>query len=317
VSLDEVRLHLVRIPMIVRFRRVTWREAVLLEGPAGWGEFSPFPDYPPTTTSRWLASALESAIADRPPAVRSSIPVNVTVPAVSPEHAFQLVTESQCRTAKVKIAEPGETREMDLARVAAVRDALGPHGRLRVDVNAAWSVDEAAERINELDWLGLEYVEQPVATIDEMIELRQRINVPIAADEVIRQAADPMEVVERGAADLLVLKVQPLGGVQRTLDIAKRSQMPVVISSALETSVGLAAGLRAAAALPSLPYDCGLATAVLLEGDVTIDPLLPIGGHIAVREVVPDPDLLDEWRADAETESRLLRRLRQAAEMLT
>jgi O-succinylbenzoate synthase len=317
VSLDDVRIHSVRIPMIVRFRRVTWREAVLLEGPAGWGEFSPFPDYPPSTTSRWLASALESAVAARPAPVRASIPVNVTVPALPPDQAYQLVTESQCRTAKVKIAEPGESRDMDLARVAAVRDALGPEGRLRVDVNAAWTVEEAADRINELDWFELEYVEQPVATIDEMIELRHRVNVPIAADEVIRQAADPMEVVEREAADLLVLKVQPLGGVQRTLELAERSQMPVVISSALETSVGLAAGLRAAAALPQLPYACGLATAVLLEGHVTVDPLLPIAGQIEVREVTPDPDLLDEWQADPETESRLLRRLRQAAEMLT
>lgn len=303
--------------MIVRFRRVTWREAVLLEGPAGWGEFSPFPDYPPSTTSRWLASALESAVAERPPRYRECIPVNVTVPAVPAEQAFQLVSESQCRTAKVKVADPGDSREADLARVAAVRDALGPDGRLRVDVNAAWTVDEAADRINELDWFGLEYVEQPVATIDEMIELRRRVNVPIAADEVIRQAADPMEVVERGAADLLVLKVQPLGGVRRTLDLAQRSGMPVVISSALETSVGLSAGLRTAAALPDLQYDCGLATAVLLAGDVTTDPLLPIGGMIEVRDIVPDPDLIDEWQADAETESRLLRRLRQAAEMLT
>ncbi|MDH3247545.1 MAG: o-succinylbenzoate synthase [Acidimicrobiia bacterium] len=317
MSLDDVSLHLVRIPMIVRFRRVTWREAVLLEGPAGWGEFSPFPDYPPGTTSRWLAAALESAVADRPSVERTSIPVNVTVPAVSPEQAYELVSESECRTAKVKIADKGEGRDTDVARVAAVRDALGGDGRLRVDVNAAWGVAEAAERINELDWFDLEYVEQPVATIEEMIELRRRISVPIAADEVIRQSPDPMEVVERGAADLLVLKVQPLGGVRRTLDLAERSGMDVVISSALETSVGLAAGLRAAAALPELPYDCGLATAVLLEGDVTTDPLLPIGGSIEVREVTPDPDLLDEWQADPETERRLLRRLRQAAETLT
>ena len=296
--------------MIVRFRRVTWREAILLEGPAGWGEFSPFPDYPPGTTSRWLAAALESAVAERPIAQR-------TVPAIDPEKGFQLVSESHCRTAKVKIADTGESRDADLARVAAVRDALGNDGRLRVDVNAAWSVDEAAERINELDWFDLEYVEQPVATIEEMIELRRRISVPIAADEVVRQAADPMDVVEREAADLLVLKVQPLGGVQRTLDLAERSGMDVVISSALETSVGLAAGIRAAASLPSLPFDCGLATAVLLAGDVTTDPLLPIGGAIEVREVTPDPDLLDEWQADPETERRLLRRLRQAAETLT
>ncbi len=317
MSLDAVTIFPVRIPMVVRFRRVTWREAILMRGPAGWGEFSPFPDYPPEVTSRWLASALDSAVSEPPEAVRSSVPVNVTVPAVDPEIARRIVGESGCRTAKVKIADPGDDRDTDLARVAAVRDALGPEGRLRVDVNAAWTVSEAAERINELDWFGLEYVEQPVATIDEMIELRRLINVPIAADEVVRLSADPMEVVRRGAADLLVLKVQPLGGVTRTLDLARRSKMPVVISSALETSVGLAAGLRAAAALPMLPFDCGLATAVLLAGDVTTDPLVPEFGSIEVREVEPDPELLVTWQADPETESRLLRRLRQAAELLT
>lgn len=303
--------------MIMRFRRVTWREAVLIEGPAGWGEFSPFPDYPPEITARWLASALDSAVSPTPSRHRSSIPVNVTVPAVDPEQARRLVAESGCKTAKVKIAEPGEDRDADVARVSAVRDALGELGRLRVDVNAAWTVNEAADRIRELDWFDLEYVEQPVSTIDELVELRRKVHVPIAADEAVRLSPDPMEVVRRGAADLLVLKVQPLGGVNRTLEFAERSGMQVVISSALETSVGLAAGLKAAAALPNLPYACGLATAVLLAGDVTTDPLVPEGGFINVRDIVPDPDLLDEWKADAETESRLLRRLRQAAEMLT
>lgn len=317
MSLDAVTIFPVKIPMTVRFRRVTWREAILMKGPAGWGEFSPFPDYPPEVTVRWLASALDSAVSPPPEVRRSVVPVNVTVPAVGPDVARRLVAESGCRTAKVKIADPGDGRDDDLARVAAVREVLGPEGRLRVDVNAAWSVAEAAERINELDWFGLEYVEQPVASIDEMIQLRRLINVPIAADEAVRLAADPMDVVRSGAADILVLKVQPLGGVTRTLDLARRSQMPVVVSSALETSVGLAAGLRAAAALPALPYDCGLATAWLLEGDVTADPLLPDSGVIQVREVEPDPDLLDEWQADPETESRLLRRLRQAAELLT
>lgn len=317
MSLDAVTIYPVRIPMTVRFRRVTWREAILMQGPAGWGEFSPFPDYPPEVTARWLASALDSAVSRPPKAVRSSIPVNVTVPAVDPDSARRIVAESGCRTAKVKVADPGDDRDTDLARVAAVRDALGPEGRLRVDVNAAWTVPEAAARINELDWFGLEYVEQPVGSIDEMVELRRLVNVPIAADEVVRLAPDPMEVVRRGAADLLVLKVQPLGGVTRTLDLARRSKMPVVISSALETSVGLAAGLRAAAALPVLPFDCGLATAVLLAGDVATEPLVPESGAIAVREIEPDPDLLVKWQADPETESRLLRRLRQAAELLT
>jgi O-succinylbenzoate synthase len=317
MSLGDVEFHSVRIPMRVRFRRVTWREAVLIRGPAGWGEFSPFPDYPPAVTTKWLAAALESAVSARPPAVRDSIPVNVTVPAIDAEQAFHYVVESECTTAKVKVAEPGETEHDDAARVEAVRHALGPEGRLRIDVNAAWSVEEAVRRIELLRRFDLEYVEQPVRTIDELVELRSRIDVPIAADEAVRQASDPMEVVDRGGADLLVLKVQPRGGIQRVLELAERSGMPVVVSSALETSVGLAAGVAAAAALPELPYACGLATGALLEGDVTVDPIVPVAGRIAVREAEPDPDLLDEWAADRETESRLMRRVRDAAELLT
>ncbi len=317
MSLGDVDFHSVRIPMRVRFRRVTWREAVLIHGPAGWGEFSPFPEYPPVVTARWLAAALESAVSTWPPAVRDAVAVNVTVPAIEPEQAFHYVVESRCATAKVKVAEPGESEEDDIARVEAVRHGLGPEGRLRIDVNAAWSVEEAVRRIDRLRQYDLEYVEQPVATIDELLELRQRIEVPIAADEAVRQSSDPMEVVERGAADILVLKVQPLGGIRRVLELAERSGLPVVVSSALETSVGLSAGLAAAAALPELPYACGLATGTLLDGDVTLDPLVPVEGRIEARRVEPDPDLLDEWAADRETESRLMRRLRDAAELLT
>lgn len=317
MSLADVALHPIRIPMRVRFRRVTWREAVLIEGAAGWGEFSPFPEYPPTTTARWLAAGLEAAVREWPEPVRDRIPVNVTIPAVDPEIAYHTVLESGCRTAKVKVAEPGDDPDVDIARVAAVRDALGPQGKLRIDVNAQWGLDEAVERIERLAEYGLEYVEQPVATIDDLVELRKRVSVLIAADEAVRTADDPMEVVERGGADLLVLKVQPLGGVRRTLDLAHRAGLPVVISSALETSVGLAAGLAAAATLDELPYACGLATAALLEGDVTSEPLSPVDGDIAVRRPIPEPDLIEHWRADRETERRLLRRLRDAAELLT
>lgn len=317
MSLGDVQLHPIRIPMRVRFRRVTWREAVLIEGSAGWGEFSPFPEYPPSVTARWLAAGLEAAVREWPPPVRDRIPVNVTVPAVDPEVAYHTVAESGCSTAKVKIAEPGDDPSVDEARVAAVREALGPEGQLRIDVNGRWTVDEATERIAQLSRFDLEYVEQPVATIDELIELRARVSVPIAADEAVRSSDDPMEVVARGGADILVLKCQPLGGVRRTLDLARRAGLPVVISSALETSVGMAAGIAAAAALDDLPYACGLATVGLLEGDVVSDSLLPVDGFVEVRRPVPDPELIARWSADAETERRLLRRLREAAELLT
>jgi len=312
----DVELSFVRIPMRMRFRRVTWREAVLLHGPEGWGEFSPFPDYPPEVTARWLAAALEAACTPWPEPRRGVVPVNVTVPAVDPETAAELVRASGARTAKVKVAEPGTTLDDDVARVDAVRAALGPGGAVRVDVNAAWTVDEAVAALARLG-PDLEYVEQPVATIAEMVELRRRVGVRIAADEVVRLGPDPLAAVAAGAADVLVLKVQPLGGMVRTLDVARRAGIPVVVSSALETSVGIAAGLAVAAALPDLPFACGLGTVGLLVGDVVAEPLLPAGGLLPVARPAPTPGLIARWEADRDTESRLMRRLRAAAELLT
>lgn len=317
MSLEDVDVHPVRIPMRVRFRRVTWREAILLHGPEGWGEFSPFPDYPPDVTARWLAAALEAACSTWPAPRRDRIAVNVTVPSVDPATAAEMVSTSGCGTAKVKVADPGQDFADDLARVAAVREALGPEGKLRVDVNASWTVLEAVERIGRLSAYDLEYVEQPVRTVAELIELRRLVTVPIAVDEAVRLSADPLEAAAAGAADVMVLKVQPLGGVHRALDLARRAGLPVVVSSALETSVGLAGGVHLAACLDRLDYACGLGTVTLLEGDVTASPLVPVGGFVEVRRPEPDPGLLDRWQADRATELRLMRRLREAAELLT
>lgn len=316
-ALESLRLHPVRIPMRHRFRRVDHRDAVLIEGPAGWGEFSPFPDYPPEVTTRWLAAALEQAFSDPPGAGRMEIPVNVTIPAVPPSVAAEMVAESGASTAKVKIADPGDSAADDEARVAAVREALGPTGRVRVDVNASWDLETAVSRLESLSRFDLEYAEQPVATVAEMSELRKRVDVPLAADELVRQSPHPLRVIEEGCADVLVLKVQPMGGVSRVLDLASRSPVPVVISSALETSVGIYPGLLAASLLEDLPYACGLGTVALLEGDVTIDPLLPRRGCLEVRRPVPDPDLLERWRPDPDHAAEMLRRVRAAAEVLS
>ncbi len=301
-----------RIPMRLRFRRVDHREGVLLRGPCGWGEFSAFPEYAPAYASRWLAAARDAAERPWPSPVRTHIPVNVTVPALGPDEAHALVAASDCTTAKVKVAEPGQTLADDVDRVAAVRDALGPAGRLRVDANAAWDVASASLAITRLSAYDLEYVEQPVATLEEMAELRRRVSVPLAADESVRTAEDPLRIAGLAAADVLVLKVQPLGGVHRALEIADAAGLPVVVSSALETSVGLAAGVAFAASLPELPYACGLATASLLAGDVVTAPLLPEGGRIAVRRPEPDPALLTTWSPDPDTASAILGRLAAA-----
>jgi o-succinylbenzoate synthase len=286
------------VPMRTRFRGIMVREGALIEGPAGWGEFSPFAEYGPRECARWLACALEAATVRWPAAVRDQVPVNVTVPAVGPAHAHDLVTASGCRTAKVKVAERGQPPGADAARVEAVRDALGPSGKIRVDANGGWDVSEAERALRELSRFGLEYAEQPCASLEEMAELRRRVDVPVAADESIRRAEDPLAVRAAGAADIVVLKAQPLGGVRPALAVAQACGLPVVVSSAIETSVGLAAGVALAAALPELPYACGLATMSLLTGDVTACPLAEEGGTLPVRRSAADPERLAPYEVD-------------------
>jgi O-succinylbenzoate synthase len=296
------------IAMRLRFRGQERRAGVLLRGPAGWGEFSPFPDYDDATCVPWLAAAREAAFEGWPQPVRHEIAVNVTVPAVDPQRAYAHVASSGCTTAKVKVAEPGQTLADDLDRVAAVRDALGSDGHVRVDANGGWTVDQAVDALKRLDAFNLEYAEQPVRSLDEIAELRRRVDVRLAADESVRTAADPMRIVGLEAADIVVLKVQPLGGVRRCLQVAESSGLPVVVSSAVETSVGLAAGVALAAALPELPFACGLGTAQLLADDVTGEPLMPVNGMLPVRAVVPDLDLVS---ADTETRDRWADRLQR------
>jgi O-succinylbenzoate synthase len=290
------------IPMRTRFRGITVREGMLLRTGTGWGEWSPFLDYTePAVVEPWLRAAEEAAAGDWPDPVRATVPVNVTVPAVGPEQAHAIVARSGCRTAKVKVAEPGQSLADDVARVEAVRDALGPDGRVRVDVNGLWDVDEAVANIAVLDRaVGLEYVEQPVAGVEDLALVRRRVDVPIAADESIRRAADPYRVRDLEAADVAVLKVQPLGGVRACLRIAEEIGLPVVVSSALETSVGIAAGVALAAALPELPYACGLATVKLLTDDLVTEPLLPVDGELPVVTPTVRPDALEALRAAPE-----------------
>ena len=244
--------------------------------------------------------------------MRWSVPVNVTVPACSPEKAREIVLASAgCRTAKVKVAEAGQQPGEDEARLEAVRDALGPDGLVRIDVNGGWSVDEAVARIPVLERAagGLEYVEQPVASVEDLAVVRRRVTVPVAADESIRRAADPYRVRDLEAADIAVLKVQPLGGVRACLRIAEDIGLPVVVSSAVESSIGIAAGVALAAALPELPYACGLATVQLLTDDVVADPLLPVDGALPVRRPTVDLARLEQLAASPEREEHWRRRM--------
>ena len=288
--------RVVTLPLAARFRGIDVREAVVLEGPEGWTEFSPFAEYDDREAAMWLAAAIDIGWMPQPAAVRDEIPVNATVPAVGAASVPSVLARFDgCRTAKVKVAEPGQRLADDVGRVRAVREAMGPEGRIRVDANGAWNVDEAERALHALAEFDLEYAEQPCATVDELAELRRRVKymgIPIAADESVRKAADPLAVARAGAADLLVVKAQPLGGVRRALEIVAEAGLPAVVSSALDTSVGLSLGVALAAALPELDYDCGLGTASLFTADVAVPPLRPAGGVLPVGRVTPDPALL-------------------------
>jgi o-succinylbenzoate synthase len=295
-------LRVFSIPMRTRFRGITVREGALVRGAAGWGEWSPFLEYPAAVAEPWLRAALEAAAGDWPQPVRTRIPVNVTVPAVDPERAHAIVLAGGCTTAKVKVAEPGQDLAQDQARLEAVRDALGAGGRVRIDANGAWDVDRAVTAIPLLDLAagGLEYAEQPCADVEELAAVRRRVAVPIAADESIRRAEDPYRVRDLEAADIAVLKVQPLGGVRACLRIAEDIGLPVVVSSALESSVGIAAGVALAAALPELEHACGLATVQLFTADLVREPLLPIDGYLPVGVPVVTEELLSAAAAAPE-----------------
>jgi O-succinylbenzoate synthase len=304
------------IGLRTRFRGITVREGMVWRGTVGWAEWSPFLDYGGRELVSWLRAADEAAELGWPAPVRTHVEVNATVPAVGPERAAALVVAAGCRTAKVKVAERGQSLTDDLARVAAVRDALGPEGRIRVDANGGWTVDEACRAVRELNRFDLEYVEQPCASVEELAEVRRRlarsgVSVLIAADESIRRAADPYRVAELGAADIAVLKVQPLGGVRSCLEIAERIGLPVVVSSALETSIGIRMGLALAAALPELPYACGLNTVALLQDDLVAEPLLARDGMLEVAQLTADPQALDRCAATTERDRFWQARLMQ------
>jgi O-succinylbenzoate synthase len=268
------------------------RAVTLLEGSAGWGEVSLLPDYSCDPASARLA-AEEAAVDGWPRACRDAVACNALVTGPEVDAAGLVGFE----TVKVKMRTPG-----DVALVAAVRTAVGPSVAVRVDANGAWDVDTAVGVIVKLRALDIELVEQPCATLEELARVRALVDIPIAADECVRSLDDARRLRSLDAADAVVLKVQPLGGVRRALEIAETSGVPAIPTSMMETSVGIAAGLALAAALPELPYACGLATALLLTADVTRTPLVPEHGVLRVRAVEPDADLLARYAAPVATQ---------------
>jgi O-succinylbenzoate synthase len=290
-----IRTCRVRVPLRVPLGGQAYREATLVEGPAGWGEFSPLPGYP-CDPHRCEEAAWEAACTGWPAAVRAQVPVNALIPAVDPDTAAALAGEAVAAgmtTVKVKVGDGSLDEDAD--RVAAVRAALGPAGRIRLDANGAWDVDTAVVALERLARFDLELVEQPVADLTGLAAVRCRVAVPVAADESVRNVEDARRLAALAAADAVVVKVQPLGGVRAALGVIEAAEVPAIVSSLYETSVGLAAGVALAAALPELPYACGLGTGALLAGDVVADPLVPEAGKLPVRRPAPDSDLMARW----------------------
>ncbi len=297
------------LPLRVPFRGLQAREGMLIQGPSGWGEFAPFDDYDDVRAGRWLAAAIEAAWGTWPTPVRDSIAVNAIIPAVDSHRAAVLAREAieqfGCSTIKVKV---GGSLADDEARVVAIRDALdstGVDGAIRLDANAAWSLEQAVASLRRLKLYGIEYVEQPCNALEDVTRVRAEVDVPVAVDEVIRLAADPVGIHLRGRADYAVCKPMTLGGVHATLRLARAVGVPVVVSGSLDSGVGLSTSLAAAAALPDLPLASGLGTGVLFAADVTDPPVRPSGGRIEVRRHSPDleamvaaTDAVSEERAD-------------------
>lgn len=311
-TVDELlaNVRVVALPMRTTFRGLRSRETMLIASPTGgWGEFAAFTEYDDAESAPWLACAIEQAWnllpteAERP-VFRDVVRTNATLPAVDASDVASVLERfGDFRTVKIKVAERGQTLADDVARVQAARVFVGDAGRVRIDANGGWTVDEAEHAIRALEQFDLEYVEQPCATVPELAELRDRVHrmgILIAADESVRKASDPLAVARAGAADILVIKVAPLGGVRRALDIIDDAGLPVVVSSALESSIGLAASFDLAQRIEHLDYDCGIATNVLFERDV-LPPLTNFGTFAAAPGIVDDA-AAEELRVSPERE---------------
>ena len=302
------------IPMRTKFRGLTTREVLLFEGPNGWAEWSPFTEYEDEEASIWLKAAIEWAFGDIPKTDVKTIKVNATLPAVK-DVQKALEPFGKFEVVKIKVAEPGQTIQDDLDRIHQVREHY-PDARIRLDANGNWDIETALKiaKIIYQENVPLEYLEQPVRTIAEMAELKlklQEFNIKIAADESVRKVSDPLAVAQANAADILVLKVAPLGGINNALAIAKEAGLPVVVSSALETSVGISMGAHLAALLGS-EYASGLATAALLTEDVTDEPLIPVDGEIGIRRIQVSAHLIESQTCSAATTALWLQRLIRA-----
>ena len=280
-------LRVIALPMKTKFRGITVREVALIKGPHGWGEFSPFLEYDDAESASWLASAIEAATTPKPKLYRTSVAINGTIPALNEPADLKRVVDSFPGVSSFKV-KVGNDLAKDLARVNVIRN-LQPQAKIRIDVNGLWSVGQAEAFLSAVG--DIEYVEQPCATIEELRELKSRTSVKIVGDEVLRKAADPFAIDFTGAIDYLMLKVQPLGGIKRAHDLAEHHNLPVVVSSALESAIGINYGLTLAASFETMNFNCGLGTGSLLAADVAHLPI--VDGKIEITEFEPQLAGLD------------------------
>jgi O-succinylbenzoate synthase len=295
----------VSIPLRTKFRGLTERELLVFEGPNVWSEWAAFTEYQDEEAATWLEAAIEWGFDKVPEPVRKQVPVNAILPAVPSEEVAKVLGRAgKFSTVKIKVADPKQTIADDLARILEVRN-LFPEVKLRLDANGGYKVHQALELLAELESnsIELEFFEQPVATIAELAELRVEIaktrkSVKIAADESVRKSSDPLAVELAGAADLLVIKSAPLGGIRKALDIANSSNLEICASSAMQSSIGLAAELHFASCLPELNYDAGLGTGFLFGGDLTADRLIPENGILELRRPEINTSSLDILKAE-------------------
>ena len=304
-------LQVLSLPTRTNFRSVTKREVALFQGPNGWGEFSPFLEYESAEAAYWLASGIEAAFGEPIKLQREQIEINATLPAVDSKLDIEEILSWYPGAKVVKIKVGGDL-ELDIARIKNAL-AINPNYLIRLDVNGGWSVKEAessvARIIDEVGIDSIQYIEQPVATLEELRQLK--LPIPVVGDEVIRKASDPFALDLNGAVDIVMLKVAPLGGIKRAMQIAAHHKLPVVVSSALESAIGISHGLRLAAALPELNYACGLATGRLLANDVAQIPITD--GKMQANSVLPEGLL--NYQAPAERRAWWENRIRDSFEV--
>ncbi len=291
-----VDFNVVSIPTKTNFRGITNREVAIFSGSEGWSEFSPFVEYSNRESSTWLRAAVEASNTPWPHLYRKSIPINATLPNVSPEKVAGVLKNFEgCTTVKIKI-------DNFISGAELVEETLNilPGTKIRLDVNGSWSLDEALLYLYDFHLrFGnvFEYIEQPCTSFDDLVKLKSEIPMKIALDESIRKNLDSDLSDLAKAGDVAIIKWAPSGGFASAHEIANTVCLPVVISSALDTGIGISHSLALAGSFENLDFACGLGTVALLESDICEPALIPTQGFLDVNRVEPNFALVEKYQA--------------------